>query len=86
MYFTWIFIELNFTVALLLIRKTWKDWFPSKVGEGGEWQKDGPRNFKKMQKQKVYIFGKNYIFLESHTTEQIENDDSTQWWLQPNFI
>ena len=48
------------------------------MGEGGEWQKDGPRNFKKMQKQKVYIFGKNYIFLESHTTEQIENDDSTQ--------
>ena len=30
--FTWIvFIELNFTVALLLIRKTWDDRFVSKV-------------------------------------------------------
>ena len=31
--FTWIvFIELNFTVALLLIRKTWDDRFVGKVG------------------------------------------------------
>ena len=36
--FTWIvFIELNFTVAFLLIRKTWDDGFAGKVGgqEGG---------------------------------------------------
>ena len=34
--FTWIvFIELNFTVAILLIRKTWDDGFASKVG--GDW-------------------------------------------------
>ena len=32
--FTWIvFVELNFTIAFLLIRKTWDDWFDSKVGE-----------------------------------------------------
>ena len=32
--FTWIvFIELNFTVAFLLIRKTWDDGFASQVGE-----------------------------------------------------
>ena len=32
--FTWIvFIELNFTVAFLLIRKTWDHEFASKVGE-----------------------------------------------------
>ena len=32
--FTWIvFIELNFTVAFLLIRKTWHDRFTGKVGE-----------------------------------------------------
>ena len=31
--FTWIvFIELNFTVAFLLKRKTWDDRFASKVG------------------------------------------------------
>ena len=31
--FAWIaFIELNFTVACLLIRKTWKDRFTGKVG------------------------------------------------------
>ena len=31
--FTWIvFIELNFTVAFLLIRKTWVDGFASEVG------------------------------------------------------
>ena len=35
--FTWIvFIELNFTVAFLLIRKTWDDGFASEVG-GGWW-------------------------------------------------
>ena len=34
--FTWIvFIELNFTVAFLLIRKTWDDQFTSKVGDVG---------------------------------------------------
>ena len=33
---TWIvFIELNFTVALLLIRKTWNDRFAGKVGVWG---------------------------------------------------
>ena len=32
-WFTWIlFIELNFTVAFLLIRKTWDGRFVSKVG------------------------------------------------------
>ena len=32
--FTWIvFIELNFTVAFLLIRKTWNDWFVGKVSD-----------------------------------------------------
>ena len=41
--FTWIvFIELNFTVAFLLIRKTWDDQFTGKVGGGG-----GMRDFKK---------------------------------------
>ena len=31
-FFTWIlFIELNFTVAFLLIRKTWDDGFAGKV-------------------------------------------------------
>ena len=31
--FSWIvFIELNFTVAFLLIRKTWDDRFAGKVG------------------------------------------------------
>ena len=31
--FTWIiFIELNFTVAFLVIRKTWEDRFASKMG------------------------------------------------------
>ena len=34
--FTWIvFIQLDFTDAFLLIRKTWDDRFVSKVGEGG---------------------------------------------------
>ena len=33
--FTWIvFIELNFTVAFLLIWKTWDDQFAGKVGDG----------------------------------------------------
>ena len=32
--FTWVvFIELNFTFAFLLIRKTWDDRFVGKVGE-----------------------------------------------------
>ena len=30
-----IFTELNFTVAILLVRKTWDDWCASKVGDGG---------------------------------------------------
>ena len=35
-YFTWIiFIELNFTVAFLLIKKTWNDRFAGKVGGCG---------------------------------------------------
>ena len=35
-YFTWIvFIELYFTVAFLLIRKTWEDQFAGKVGGRG---------------------------------------------------
>ena len=34
--FTWIvFIELNFTVAFLLIRKTWDDGFAGEVGGWG---------------------------------------------------
>ena len=34
--FTWIvFIELNFTVAFLLIRKTWDEQFAPKVGRWG---------------------------------------------------
>ena len=34
--FTWIlFIEVNFTIASLLIRKTWDDWFASKIGGWG---------------------------------------------------
>ena len=34
--FTWIvFIELNFTVAFLLIRKTWDGRFAGKVGDVG---------------------------------------------------
>ena len=34
--FSWIiFIELNLTVAFLLIRKTWDDRFANKVGRGG---------------------------------------------------
>ena len=34
--FTWIvFIDLNFTVAFLLIRKTWDDQFAIKVGGWG---------------------------------------------------
>ena len=38
--FTWIvFIELNFTVAFLLIRKTWNEQFVSKVGGMGDFKK-----------------------------------------------
>ena len=34
--FSWIvFIELNFTVAFLLIRKTWDDQFAGKVRDEG---------------------------------------------------
>ena len=34
--FTWIvFIELNFTIAFLLLRKTWNDGLAVKVGDGG---------------------------------------------------
>ena len=34
--FTWIvFIELNFTVAILLIKKTWDDGIANKVGGRG---------------------------------------------------
>ena len=34
--FTWIvFIELNFTVAFMLIRKTWDEGFAGKVGGWG---------------------------------------------------
>ena len=34
--FTWIvFIELNFTVVFLLVRKTWDDGFADKVGGWG---------------------------------------------------
>ena len=34
--FTWIVvIELNFTVAFLLLRKTWADQFAGKVKDGG---------------------------------------------------
>ena len=34
--FTWIvFIELNFTVAFLLIKKTWNDRFAGEMGGGG---------------------------------------------------
>ena len=34
--FTWIvFIELNLTVAFLLIKKTWDGVFASEVGDGG---------------------------------------------------
>ena len=28
------YAELNFTVAFLLIRKAWDDWFAGKVGDG----------------------------------------------------
>ena len=39
--FTWtVFIELKFTVAFLLIRKTWDDLFAGKVG-GWEILKNG---------------------------------------------
>ena len=34
--FAWVvFIELNFTVAFLLIRKTWDDGFAGMAGDGG---------------------------------------------------
>ena len=37
--FTWIlFIELNFRVTFLLIRKTWDDRFATKVCGGGGWR------------------------------------------------
>ena len=40
--FTWIvFIELNFTVAFLLIRKTWDDQFVGKVWGIGDFKKWG---------------------------------------------
>ena len=40
--FTWIvFVELNFTVAFLLIRKTWKDRFAGKLGDRGFWEIGG---------------------------------------------
>ena len=40
--FTWIvFIELNFTVTFLLIRKTWDDQFASKVWGMGDFKKWG---------------------------------------------
>ena len=41
--FAWMkFIELNFTVAFLSIRKTWDDQFPGKVGGGmGDFKKWG---------------------------------------------
>ena len=43
LFFTWIvFIELNFTVAFLLIKKAWDDQFSSKVGGGiGDFKKWG---------------------------------------------
>ena len=41
-YFTRIvFIELHFTVAFLLIRKTWNDRFAGKVGGMGDFKKWG---------------------------------------------
>ena len=41
-YFTFIvFIELNFTVAFLLVRKTWDDQFADKVGGMGDFKKCG---------------------------------------------
>ena len=43
--FTWIvFIELNFTVAFLLIRKTWEARNPGKVGDGAFWTWGNPSN------------------------------------------
>ena len=40
--YTWIvFIEPNFTVAFLFIRKTWDDWFPGKLGGCGILRKGG---------------------------------------------
>ena len=40
--FTWIvFIELNFTVPFLLIRKTWDDGFAGEVGRWGDFKKWG---------------------------------------------
>ena len=40
--FTWIvFIEIHFTVAFLLIRKTWDDRFAGKVGRMGDFKKWG---------------------------------------------
>ena len=39
-YFTFIvFIDLNFTVAFLLVRKTWDDQFADKVGGMGDFKK-----------------------------------------------
>ena len=34
-----VFIELNFTVAFLLVRKTWDDQFADKVGGMGDFKK-----------------------------------------------
>ena len=44
--FTWtVFIELNFTVAFLLIRKIWDNWFSGKVGGWGILRNQGdPKN------------------------------------------
>ena len=40
--FTWIvFIELNFTVAFLLIRKTWDDRFAGKLRDGWFYEMGG---------------------------------------------
>ena len=40
-----IFIKLNFTVAFLLIRKTWDDRFPGKVGGMEDFKKWGRYRF-----------------------------------------
>ena len=47
--FTWIvFIELNFTVAFLLIRKTWYDRFTGKVERWGILRNEGDPSTKGM--------------------------------------
>ena len=46
--FTWIvFIEIHFTVAFLLIRKTWDDRFAGKVGGWGILRNGGGDDFEK---------------------------------------